>query len=110
MRGASTYILGLPFVLSCWCTDEAAAARAQAEAQKARSSIAAELRPGSSAAEIKEFGDRHHWHLGFDADQGRFQANIYTTQRNTHDVLVFIHVNAKQEFVAAEVEIAETVP
>lgn len=110
MRGAFTYILCLPFVLGCWCTDEAAAARAQAEAQKARSSIAAELRPGSSAAEIKEFGDRHHWEFGFDADQGQSRANIYTTQRNTHDVLVFIHVNAKREFVAAEVEVAETAP
>lgn len=90
--------------------DETASARAQAEAQKARSSIAAELRPGSSAAEIKEFGDRHDWRFAFDAEQGRFRANIYTTQRNTHDVLVFIHVNAKREFVAADVEIAETAP
>jgi hypothetical protein len=90
------------------CSNQEAETKAQTEAQKARQAIAAELHIGSSAAEIKDFGDRHHWTFGFDEDQARFDANIYTAPGNTHDVLVALYVNEKRELIRSEVKIART--
>lgn len=90
------------------CSDKGAEAKAQAEAANARQAIAAELHVGSSAAEIKAFGDRHGWSFGFDEDQARFDAKIYTAPEHTHDVLVALYVNGKRELVRSEVKIART--
>ncbi len=92
------------------CSNKEAETKAQAAAERARRAIASELHVGSSAAEIKAFGDRHGWSFGFDEDQARFDANIYTAPENTHDVLVALYVNGKREFVRSEVKIARTSP
>lgn len=90
------------------CSNQQAEAEAQAEAARVRGLIASELQVGRSEAEIKVFGERHSWHFRFDEGQARFRANVYTTPENTHDVLVFLYVNGKREFVRSEVKIART--
>jgi hypothetical protein len=106
MRSTSFYALCLAAALGC--SNQEAETKAQAEAQKARQAIAAELHVGSSATDIKVFGDRHSWRFSFDEDQARFRSNVYTTAGNTHNVLVFLYVNPKREFVRSEVKIART--
>lgn len=104
------FLYALCLVAGLGCSNKEAEAKAQAEAEKARRAIAAELHVGSSAAEIKAFGDRHGWSFGFDEDQERFDANIYTAPENTHDVMVALYVNGKRELVRSEVKIARTAP
>jgi hypothetical protein len=104
------FLYALCLMTGLACSNKEAETKAQAEAEKARGAIAAELHVNSSAADIKAFGDRHGWHFSFDEDQARFRANVYTTPENTHNVLVFVYVNGKRELVRSEVKIARTAP
>jgi len=95
-------------VLASACADKRSELRAQAEAEKARHAIAAELTVGDSQSKIEEFFRRHGWLFDFDQFLVCFRAVVYRAPEKTHQVTAYIYVNGKRQLVRTEVDVAVT--